>query len=120
MSGSNLNQANLAAFVFEDLANSSAAQVAKTGSTIIYAIDIDNTAFATDVFVKIYNNAAPTVGTTDPHMIIYVPLSKRISVLIPAGGITLGTAVAVATVLTAGTGGTGAPGTPPKVRIAYT
>jgi hypothetical protein len=121
MAVSNLTLAALAAFLFEDTVNGAAVVQVKSGSTTIYEIDIDNTALAAVVFVKMWNatSGSVTLGTTDPDLIIRVPASTRIAIPIPAG-LVFATALSVATVTAGGTGGVGAPATPPKVRIAYT
>lgn len=51
-----------------------------------YQIDIDNSGNAIEaVFFKIYDNAAPTVGTTAPDFIIKVPANQRRGMAIPEG-----------------------------------
>ena len=52
----------------------------------IYMIDVDNTGNPVDVaYLKIYDDAAPTVGTTDPDFIVKVPVNERRQVVCPDG-----------------------------------
>lgn len=122
MAVTQLTLADLAASLFSDTAQANAVVAVKSSSAIIYAIEIDNTMNAAQAeFVKIWNVAAGsvTVGTTVPDMIIPIPANVKRTVLIPEG-LTLGTAVSIATVTTAGTAGTTSPGSAITVRIAYT
>jgi len=74
----------------------------------IYMIDIDNTANAVDAaYLKIYDNASPTVGTTDPDFIIKVPVNERRQVVCPDG--LDFTNLSFAVLNAGGTGGTTAP-----------
>lgn len=113
--------ADLAANLFTDTVNANSAVAMTTASTIIYAIDIDNTANAAErTFVKLYNTAgAVTVGTTVPDTVIMVPAGVRRDIVI-VEGYTLGTGVAIATVTVGGTTGTTSPTASVIVRIAYT
>lgn len=79
-------------------------------ATVLKVFTIDNTANASqDVYGKFYNNAAPTIGTTVPDMIVMVPGGATVSVAIIGGtnlGFSFGTALSGACVTTAGTAGT--------------
>jgi len=113
--------ADLAANLFTDTVSANAAIAVTTASTIIYLLDLDNTANAAeDNYVKIYNTAgAVTVGTTVPDDVIEVRQGTRLVVSFPQGK-TLETGVAIATVTAGGTAGTTSPGSAFIVRLAYT
>lgn len=90
-------------------------------STVVYSIDVDNTANAAASYLKLWNVAtgSVTVGTTVPDMIVEVPASGTASLYMPEG-ITFGTALVVACVTTAGTAGTTGPTSTVTVEISYT
>lgn len=120
MAVSNLTITSLASSLFQDTANTNAAVVVKGSSGTIYLIEIDNTALASVVYVKLYDTAsAVTVGTTVPDWVFKVSASVNQSFTFVAGEAFSG-GLQVATVTTGGTAGTTAPATPPTVRIAYT
>ena len=120
MAVSRVGVADLAANIFKDTVSANAAVVVKASSTVVYAIEIDNTANAAASFVKLWNNAgAVTVGTTAPEEIILVPASSTVT-LIYIRGKTFGTGLQVATVTAAGTAGTTSPTSSVIVEIAYT
>lgn len=74
----------------------------------IYMIDINNEANPSDVaYLKIYDNAAPTVGTTDPDFIFKVPVNQRRAIVCPDG--LDFAALSFAVVTSAGTPGTTGP-----------
>ena len=112
-------QTPAASFLGKETAVSSTASLFKSGSTVFHTIDVDNTANSVAVFVKLYNHASPTVGTTDPQMVFKLPASVRRTMLIP-GGHTFGTAVSVACVTTGGTAGTTSPKESVVARILFT
>lgn len=75
-------------------------------ASTVYQIVVDNTANAAQaVFLKLYNNAAPTVGTTAPDVILRVAggVSRSIFIL---QGLAFATALSFACVTAGGTGGT--------------
>lgn len=86
------------------------------GSATMYSIQIKNP-HATDVaFVKLYDNAAPTVGSTDPDIVLSAPANKVITWVMQAG-VTM-SVVSMACVSTAGTGGVTTPTGTIDVRIS--
>jgi len=107
-------------FIFTDTDNAATIAGVKSASTVVHAIDIDNTANSATTFVKLYNVASGsvTVGTTAPDMILPIPASTRSSFIIP-GGLTFATALSVASVTTGGTAGTTGPTSDVVVRIVY-
>jgi hypothetical protein len=88
-----------------------------TGSAgTIYQIDIDNSNNVTEaVFLKIYDDAAPTVGTTAPDFVIKVPTNQRRSMAIPEGFDF--TNLSIACVTAGGTAGVTDPTTAVTVRM---
>lgn len=86
-------------------------------STILYALEADNSANTDDVFIKIYN-ASPTVGTTDPYFVFKIPGGEVLTFGFSGGveGHTL-TAIFLACVTEAGTAGTTSPTNDVKVTL---
>lgn len=96
-----------------DTSNAATAVVAKASSTVLYELEMDNTANSAASYLKIYNTATVTVGTTVPDFVYLVPASTKITLVFPSGT-TLGTAMTFATVTAGGTAGT----TPPTAAFA--
>jgi len=93
----------------------------QASATVIYEIEVDNTANAAqDNYVKFYNTAgAVTVGTTVPDMVIEVRQGVSRSLVIPSG-LSYETGLVVACVTAGGTVGTTNPGSAVICRIVYT
>lgn len=124
------------AITITDLSNPAAAKIftdtdsdatsendANSGAATVFVVDIDNTANTSAAsYTKLYNAAAPTVGTTDPDIVLLAPSSTRISYVLgsPGQGTNLGTALSFATVTTGGTSGTTSPTNDVAVRIFAT
>jgi hypothetical protein len=90
-----------------------------SGAETLYVVKIDNRNNPNaKSYVKIYNNASPTVGTTDPEMIFFAPKGKRAWYVFPRG-LTLSTALSAAAVTTGGTGGTTAPSNKTTVELYF-
>ena len=88
-------------------------------STVIYELELDNTANAAAAsFVKMWNTNTVTVGTTAPDDIHRIPAATKITVVYP-GGTTFGTALTIAAVTTAGTAGVTGPTSAVIVKIVY-
>ena len=80
-------------------------------------LDVDNTAnVAQDVYVKLYDHAGPTVGTTAPDLVFLVKQGVRRQLGLPEG-VLFATAISLATVTAGGTAGTTSPGSSVIVRI---
>ena len=107
--------------LFIDTVNANAAIAVQAAASVIYEIEIDNTANAAqDNYVKFWNTAgAVVVGTTVPDMVIEVRQGVSRTLVIPSG-LAYELGIAVATVTAGGTGGTTSPGASVIVRIAYT
>lgn len=78
----------------------------------LYMVEVDNTGnVATAAYLKIYNSAAPVVGTTAPDFIFPVAAATRRALAIPQGWAF--TALSFACLVSPGTAGT----TPPAVAV---
>jgi len=108
------------AALFIDTDSVNAAVAVKAASTVLYAVEVDNTANGAASYLKAWNVAAGsvTVGTTAPDMIMLAPASSRVTFAFPAG-VTFGTALSCATVTTAGTAGVTSPTSDVIVRLVY-
>lgn len=74
----------------------------------VYGVTVDNSANAALTYIALYNSAAPTVGTTDPDMLLMIPVSARKQVFFKTGS-SFNVAVSAAAKTTAGTAGNTAP-----------
>jgi hypothetical protein len=93
-------------------------RVVSASGVTIYAISIDNTRNPTDrSYLKIYNDATPTVGTDDPDIIVSAPGGYETILLIPKG-IVLATACTYAVLSAGGTGGVAAPTETCPIQVA--
>jgi len=104
-------------FVLQTSATATADNNVVNAPATVFMIDVDNTAnLAEEVYVKLYNDAAPTVGTTAPDMVIMTRRGVRRGVAIPEGTL-FDTALSFACVTTGGTVGTTNPSNAVVVRI---
>ena len=71
-------------------------------------VQVNNLANSTAVYLKFYNVASPTVGTTAPSHIFRCGAAKTEYFIIPQGSV-FGTAVSYACTTAGGTGGTTSP-----------
>lgn len=78
------------------------------GTATIYAMFVDNSAVAAVTYVKGYNAFAPTIGTTDPDLVLMIPTSARKTIIFATGN-NFSTALSAAAVTTGGTGGVANP-----------
>jgi len=88
-------------------------------SGTIYLAEIDNTANGAVTYVKLYNTAAVTVGTTVPDLVLMVAASSSRTYAITAG-IAFGTAISMAATTAGGTAGTTGPTSAVIVRLLST
>lgn len=99
----------LGTYYYRNIDIAATAIAVRASSTVIYALTIDNTNNTIPVYLKLWNSAGPTVGTTAPDGGIFRALAgEKLSVTFPRG-ITCGTALSAACVTTGGTGGTTSP-----------
>lgn len=100
-----------------ETAAGSAANINVLGvSASIYMVEVDNTANSAASYLKIYNNAAPSVGSTAPDVILMASASSVLRVVYP-GGLVM-PILSFACVTTPGNGGAASPNNPVIVRIA--
>ena len=78
------------------------------GAATIYAITVDNAANAAITYMKFWNAATATVGTTDPDMILMCPVSVARTFIFKTGN-SFATALSYAAVTAAGTAGVTGP-----------
>ena len=95
-----------------------AAVVIKASSAVLYELEIDNTNNATAGYLKLYNAASPTVGTTAPDWIVMIPASVSRVIVIPSG-LTFATALVAACVTAGGTAGVTGPTSNVTMRAVY-
>ena len=82
----------------------------------IYMVDIDNAAGAAEVYLKIYDDAAPTVGVTAANWVFRCGVGIRRSCVIPEG-YAFANALSFATVIEADQTGTTSSPTDVIIRI---
>lgn len=115
-----LNNPIGAAIVTQTVCNATPNDDVRAGASTVYQVDIDNTANGAATFVKFYDNAAPSVGTTAPDYIFRVPASVRKVFTLDLSGIAFATALSFAAVTAGGTAGTSNPSSNCAVRILCT
>jgi len=108
-------------------ANATAVLV-RTGRTVVKNISVEQRAPTAPVlYMQIYNNAAPTVGTTVPNDVIEIPAGNAnldvsqlgVDYVGPWGGKNYGTALAFAVTTTNGGSTNPTAGQEPRVTIDY-
>jgi hypothetical protein len=121
---------NICTDVIEDKTANATAQNNVTGAAAtLFGAYIDNTLNSTTVYLKIWNHASPTVGTTAPDFSFACPAGKLVQYTW-AGGVAMGVAISYACVaetasadlapLAGGTAGTTSPAKNVIVRILVT
>lgn len=86
--------------------------IASGAATVVRFVGYDNSANTVDnVYWKGYNSASPTVGTTDPDIVLPCPKNKKGSWVFSGGGLAGFANFSSVAVTEAGTGS--APGTNP-------
>lgn len=85
--------------------------ITTSGTPKLFGIEIDNSQNSVDVFVKLWDAASPTVGTTAPIFVFRVPAGEKVPFPIYADGAGWTSAVGIwlACVTTGGTAGTTSP-----------
>lgn len=84
-------------------------QSLKGSSGTLHTLRIINSSNSVDAaYVKFYDSASPTVGTTDPDFVFYAPKSADVKVAILEGA-AFSNAMKAALLASGGTGGTKAP-----------
>ena len=90
-----------------------------SSSTTVYSLDLDNSANGAVTYFKLYDNASPTYGTTQPSLMIQVPASTR-AVWTIAKGLLLTSGFSVMASTDDGEGAAGAPGSSFNVSVVCT
>lgn len=106
-----------AAIVSDADSNATAENDVRGGATIVYQVDIDNSANAAITYTKLYNSASPTVGTTAPDMILMTPASVRKVFTLDMGGVSFSTGLSFASLTAGGTAGSTGPTSDVIVKI---
>lgn len=104
------------ALVIDTDADATSENDVRSGASTVYLVDIDNASNSAVTYIKFYNAASPTVGTTAPDMILIAAASTRVVYSIPQGH-SFGTALSFAGLTTGGTAGTTSPTSNVTVRI---
>lgn len=104
--------------VKQSSATASPSNNVRGGGTTIYLVRVDNSANPSqNVYLHLYNNAAPTVGTTSPDVTLLVN-NADVFETIWLTGEAFGTALSFACTLAGGLGGSASPTNPVIVEIA--
>jgi len=108
------------ATLFSDTVNAATAVGVTSASTLIYEMELDNTANGAATYMRMYNigSGSVTVGTTVPDSIIMVPASTKITMVLP-DGVTFGTALTLSSGTSATLATTTAPSSSFAVKIVY-
>ncbi len=100
-------------------ANSTSNNNVTGGVGSIYQIEIDNTANSDNAcYLKIYDNASPTIGTTAPDFIVKCPVNRKIN-LVSVDGLDF-SILSFAVVVSGGTSGTTDPTNAVVVKMVTT
>ena len=91
---------------------------ATASSATLYHIDIDNSLNTAASYLKIYDSADATAGTTSPQYVLKAPGSTRISYSIPEGQ-PLGTALGYCCTNAGGAAGSTGPTNDVTVRFLF-
>lgn len=109
---------NITANIVQDSAsNATSEDNVRNGATTVYMVDVDNSANAAVTYVKLYDSAAPTVGTTAPDMILKVTASARKVFVFDMAGIAFTTGLSFASLTAGGTAGVTGPTSDVIVKI---
>jgi hypothetical protein len=106
------------ASLFTDTVNSGVGVVVKASSTVLYELELDNTANAAASYTKLYNTGTTVIGTTIPDCVYLIPAATKITQVLP-GGVTFGTALSVCTTTAGGTVGSTGPTSSVVVKLVY-
>tara|TARA_R110000803_G_scaffold15895_8_gene43781 strand:+ start:1328 stop:1714 length:387 start_codon:yes stop_codon:yes gene_type:complete len=88
------------------------------GAAYIHSVEVSNSSFGTDIYVKLYNAASAVAGTTDADIILLCKANvNRVYNFFP--GVLFANGVTAVCTTTLGQAGTTAPGTPPPVKFVF-
>ena len=106
-------------FVVDQSIANATYSVVKGSSTVVYSVYVDNSLNSHATYLKLYDHATPTVGTTAPIFLLKVQASSKFTMFWPVAP-TMGTACTFACVQEAGTAGTTAPANNTRVIVVAT
>ena len=110
------------ASLFIDTANGSGTSLAgttiKSSSTVVYEIELDNTANAAATYTRLHNATSQTVGTTVPDALHMTPASTKVTLVYPVG-VTFGTGLGCSSGTSATLATTTAPSSSFILRVVY-
>ena len=109
----------LANFLVDQTVANATSSLVKSGSTVVYSVFVDNSLNSHATYLKLYNHASPTVGTTAPSFLVKVQASSKFTMFWPVGP-TMGTACSFACVQEPGTAGTTSPDNNTRVIVVAT
>lgn len=82
----------------------------RSGAATVFVVKVNNDSNAALTYTKLYDAASPTVGTTDPDIVLMTPASSTREFWVGGSeGIAFTTGISFASVTAGGTGGTTAP-----------
>ncbi len=103
-------QGNLHTNKNKDLDVGATGLVVGSGPTNCYAIEVDNTGNTVASYLRMYDEAAPAIGTAAPEYVLKIPAgTKRTHFFNNGAGTIFGTALAIACCTVGGTAGSTAP-----------
>ena len=106
------------AILFQDTNSAGTAVVVKASSTVLYEIELDNTANAAISYTKLFNTGTVSVGSTVPDTVLMIPASAKITLVFP-NGVTFPTALSECTTTAGGTAGSTSPSSAVAVKMVY-
>lgn len=94
----------------KDLDVGATALVVGSGARKVFAIEVDNTRNTVPSYLRMWNDAAPSVGTDAPNCVLKIPAgTKRIHFFNNGVSMTFSTGMTIACLTTGGTAGSDAP-----------
>ena len=105
--------------IYENTTSNTTAGTVSASAGTVYQVQVDNRNNDVAVWTKLYDNATPVIGTTDPELLVKCRAGKRTTVSYGRLGVgNFGTAITEATVSdSGGTAGTTAPTNAVKVKV---
>ncbi len=116
VSVTNLGSPLAVKLVIDDDADGSANNNVTGASGNIFLVEIDNANNTAITYVRLYNHNSPSVGTTDPELVLPAPAGTKLTYAIPQG-VAFGTGISIAACAEGGTSGSTNPGGTVTVRL---
>ena len=73
----------------------------RSGATNLYNVEVDNSLNSVPTYIQLYNNASPSVGTTEADIRLLIPAALHINIPFPFP-VPFGTAISMAATTTPG------------------